>query len=277
MRQNGADRPRSERISRQAGLHAGRRYAIRVVLVLAAIGVSLAACTDDPVSPADSTVMDVDGNVYAIVKIGDQWWMSENLRTSRYRNGDDIPSDLYEGASTRSGAYGVYPDVGEAGMSSEDDMLEIYGALYNYFAVSDLRGLCPAGWRVPSDADWIQLEMHLGLSEEEAEQIAERGTTVGGKLKATRTEPDVHPRWTAPNAGATDESGWSALPGGSRSFNNVFGGLGGYGYWWSSSAWHSTETGWDVAWIRYISFNSGGVFRASSHQASGYSVRCIKE
>jgi uncharacterized protein (TIGR02145 family) len=277
MRKDGADRPRSERTHRQAGRGVGRSYTTPVVLVLTAIVVSFAACTDDPVSPVDSTVVDIDGNVYAIVKIGDQWWMSENLRTSRYRTGDNIPADLYEGSYTESGAYGPYPDVGEVGISSEDEMLEAYGALYNYFAVSDLRGLCPAGWRVPSDADWIQLEIHLGLSEEEAEQIAERGTTVGGKLKAMRMDPDVHPRWTAPNTGATNESGWSALPGGYRWFNNVFGGLGGYGYWWSSSAWHSTETGWDVAWIRYISFNSGGVFRASSHQASGYSVRCIKE
>jgi uncharacterized protein (TIGR02145 family) len=275
----GVDQPRPERIDRQAGRHADRSYTTQVVLVLTAIGVSLAACSDNPVSLVDSTVVDIDGNVYDIVKIGDQWWMSKNLRTSRYRNGDDIPSGLDDvsWAHTESGAYAVYPHVVEPGVGSEDEVLGAYGALYNYLAVSDPRGLCPAGWRVPSDADWMQLEVHLGMPEEEAEQPFGRGTTEGGKLKATRTDPDPHPRWTAPNTGATDESGWSGLPGGYRWHDGVFGGLGGYGFWWSSTGFHSNEVGWDVAWFRSIQYNFGVVFRGSSHQASGFSVRCLKE
>jgi uncharacterized protein (TIGR02145 family) len=210
------------------------------------------------------TVSDIDGNVYQMVKIGDQWWMAENLRTTRYADGMLI-----------SGVY-AYED--------EDSNAQNYGGLYTWNAVmngnesnnsnpSGVQGVCPTGWHVPSDAEWQQLEMYLGMTEEEADDIGWREHDIAGKLKSTRTEPIPHPRWNEPNIEATNESGFSALPGGYKDKENDFHLIWRYGYWWTS-----TESFTEFrAWYRGLDYNFTGVLRYRTDKQVGLSVRCVKD
>ena len=105
-----------------------------------------------------------------------------------------------------------------------------YGRLYNWYAVADSRNIAPTGWHVPSDAEWKQLEMYLGMSQSEADGLAVRGTTEGGKMKEAGTT-----HWLNPNTGATNESGFSGLPGGYRGYNGSYYGIGGIADFWSST------------------------------------------
>ncbi len=196
----------------------------------------------DPSEPS-ADVTDIDGNVYRSVQIGRQVWMAENLRTTRYRNGDAIPYARRDRAWTTK-------TVGMRCTYEHDDALaDRYGQLYNFFAVQDERGLCPSGWHVPSDAEWTALTDALG-----GEAFA------GKKMKSTA--------W-----GGTNSSGFSALPGGYRNdldgfFFNV-----GYGFWWSSSA-----NGTDYAWFRLLYSDYGDVLRYSDYgQRAGFSVRCVRD
>ncbi len=173
-----------------------------------------------------STITDIDGNEYATVVIGDQEWMAENLRTTRYADGADIPmleyDDDWEG--TDEGGYNIYPHIIVADIDSETDMLEAYGILYNWYVVEDDRSICPEGWHVPSDDDWNKLENYL-----------EKNNMHGGSLKGTCTEPDDHPRWGYPNTDATNETGFSAYPGGMRQMNGEFRLQGENAFFWTST------------------------------------------
>lgn len=153
-----------------------------------------------------SEITDVDGNIYNTIKIGDQWWMVENLRVSRFQNGDTIANvdedSLWQDLKT--GAMCFYDKL--------DWQTETYGVLYNFYAVIDTRGLAPEGWHVPTDEDWKELEMFLGMSKSAADSTGYRGIDTGGKLKEEGTK-----HWRAPNIGATNSSEFTALPAGIRS------------------------------------------------------------
>jgi len=195
--------------------------------------------------------IDVDGNVYDTVVIGTQVWMSKNLRVSKYRNGDAIPTNLSNTtwSSTTSGAYAIY------NASAAND--SIYGKLYNWYCVADPRGLCPVGWHVPSDAEWTILENFLGGS-----------SVAGGKLKS------VSPLWQSPNTGATNSSGFSGLPGGVTSWNGIYYSyIGKNGLWWSSTQLSVT------AWYRALNSYNGNVDRGgwNNFKRCGWSVRCVKD
>jgi len=207
---------------------------------------------------AEHLLTDIDGNVYQTVKIGAQWWMAENLRTTRYRNGHAISTGLDRTAwsNTTSGAYAIHPHDEVDGINSDEEMVDAYGKLYNWYAVDDHRGLCPEGWRVPTMGEWSPLINYLGDWE-----------VAGGKLKSTYTEPDPHPRWSSPNKAATNESGFSGLPGGGG-----YSSIGRGGSWWSL-----TEYGTTNALYRYLSYELSGMYGTNSHKNSGRSVRCIKE
>ncbi len=209
------------------------------------------------------TVTDIDGNVYQTIKIGDQWWMAENLRVTRYRNGDAIPTglDVHAWQITTSGAYAVYPHDDIDGIYSDAEMLEAYGALYNWYAVDDPRGLCPEGWRVPSDGEWTTLENYLV-----------RWNVAGGKMKSTRTQPDPHPRWDSPNTGATNESGFSGFPGGTRGGFGTYYGIGRSGVWWSS-----TESDSDNVRSRFMQYRTGNLSRSINQKLDAPSVRCLRD
>jgi len=203
----------------------------------------------DSISDCPDTLTDIDGNVYQTVSIGTQCWMKTNLKTTRYRDGSAIPTGLSDSQwqNTNSGAYAIYDNN-----AANNDT---YGKLYNWFAVTDSRNLCPTGWHVPSDAEWTTLENFLG------------GVNVaGGKMKA------VSSLWTSPNTGATDESGFSGLPGGCRFYLGSYFGVGNYGYWWSS-----TESSTTYAWGRGLGYVSGGSNRSYYYEPYGFGVRCLRD
>lgn len=207
------------------------------------------------------TVTDINGNVYRTVKIGDQWWMAENLKVTHYRNGDTIPNvtDDSEWANLSTGAWCVY--------GNDESNADTYGYLYNLYAVDDSCNIAPKGWHVPTDEEWKTLEMHLGMSQSEADDYGYRGTDEGGKLKETGTT-----HWNSPNNGATNESGFSALPGGYRYLNGDFKYMGYYAYFWSSTEYYS-----DLAWGRYLDCGSSGVYRYNFAKQCGLSIRIIRD
>ncbi len=198
----------------------------------------------------DNTVTDIDGNVYKTVKIGTQIWMAENLRVSRYRNGDKIQNvvDDQKWQDADNGAWCFYEN--EAKNNS------IYGKLYNWFAVDDNRGLAPKGWHVPSNEEWATLINYLG-----GENVA------GGKLKQTGTE-----YWNSPNEAATNSSGFSALPGGYRFTDGTFLSLGSNGNWWSS-----TERNPSYAWGRDMDYYLRNVNWNYNAKQYGFSMRCVRD
>jgi uncharacterized protein (TIGR02145 family) len=213
--------------------------------------------------PSNSgSVTDIDGNSYETVTIGSQVWMKENLKVSKYRNGDLISTNLDNSTweNTTTGAYSIYNNDATNNTN--------YGKLYNWYAVADPKGLCPVGWHVPSDGEWKTLEISLGMSTIDADLTGGRGTAqnVGGKLKSTST------LWNTPNDGATNASGFSGLPGGTRSFNGVYVSIGNYGYWWSS-----TESSTTLAWTRYLDYPYGYSGRGESDRRDGFSVRCLRD
>jgi uncharacterized protein (TIGR02145 family) len=194
---------------------------------------------------------DQEGNIYKTIQIGTQTWMAENLKSGRYRNGDIIPTITSNGgwANSSSGASSWMNNDSAANACP-------YGRIYNRFAVVDSRGLCPSGWHVPSDAEFNTLSNFLG------------GTAqAGGKLKSTST------LWQSPNTGANNSSGFSALPGGSRAFNDgSFSATGNQGYWWSSTNFIS-----NLNYYYALLFNDGSFVRDFVDEKYGFSVRCVKD
>lgn len=201
------------------------------------------------------TMTDQDGNEYETITIGTQTWMAENLRTTHYRNGEDIPEVTDNTAWTRlsTGAYCNYNNT------RNSDTIATYGRLYNWYAVSDSRNICPKGWHVPTNADWITLITYLG-----GDSVA------GGKMKETRTA-----HWITPNTGASNESGFTALPGGGRDENGAMGSVGSDGYWWSSTGLSTIFV--DYVWYWSVHYNDSYVSsRNIDSGKNGYSVRCVK-
>ena len=207
------------------------------------------------------TVTDVDGNTYLTVKIGAQWWMAENLKVTHYSNGDPILNiiDPEEWKTISIGAYCV--------QNNDTANIPIYGYLYNWYNIIDSRGVAPVGWHVPSDTEWKQLEIYLGMNPDEADSTGWRGSNEGGKLKDTGT---IY--WISPNTGATNETGFSGLPGGSRNWLGEFSGIGGGARFWSSTERLSSD-----AWYRDLAYLRSEIGRSWYDQKSGLSIRCVKD
>ncbi len=207
----------------------------------------LASCKKD----SDAPVTDIDGNVYTSVTIGTQTWMKENLRTTRFNDGVSIPliSGSVEWTGLVTPGYCWYNNDTPSGKKD-------YGALYNWFTVNTGK-LCPSGWHVPSDTEWKTLTDYLGGV-----------SAAGGKLKESGT---LH--WNAPNSDATNESGFTALPGGYRSYRDgIYFSLGDNASWWSSSP--NTAS---AAWSRAITlYTTTDVLAVSNEKRYGVSVRCLK-
>jgi uncharacterized protein (TIGR02145 family) len=198
----------------------------------------------------EGTVSDIDGNGYHTVNIDTQVWMVENLRTTRYRDGTTIPQvvDNEAWSGLAAGAY-CTPAVDSSGPESA------YGLLYNFHAVNDSRGLCPAGWHVPTAAEWRLLVDQLGGVE-----------VAGGKMKATAAG-----HWRVHVQGTTNESGFSAVPAGGRGRMGSASDVGYYATWWSSTS-HDITYAWH--WGLYP--DKHGIRSNPGHKASGFSVRCVK-
>lgn len=201
-----------------------------------------------------------DGYVYKTVKIGNQVWMVENLKTTKYNDGTSIPlvtsNSAWEALSTP--AYCWY--------NNDISYKSTYGALYNWYTINTDK-LCPTGWHVPSDNEWQILEMYLGMSNTQANATGWRGTNEGGKLKETGTT-----HWVSPNTGATNITYFTALPGGGRSTNGNFSAIGYRSFWWASTL-NSTE----YAWTRSLLNNHSNIDRYAYDRKNGFSVRCVKD
>jgi uncharacterized protein (TIGR02145 family) len=219
------------------------------------------------------TVTDYDGNEYNIVHIGSQVWMAENLATTHYSDGTALVEGT--GAGDISGDfttkyYFAYND--------NQGNVAIHGRLYTWAAVmngasssnsnpSGVQGVCPAGWHVPSDDEWKELEMFLGMTQGQADGTDWRGTDEGGKLKESGTT-----HWSSPNTGATNESGFKGLPSGFRAKDGTFGSLGEGATFWLSTQYNST---W--AWYRTLWYSNEDVHRNYHEKESGRTVRCVKD
>ncbi len=200
-----------------------------------------------------NTVADIDGNVYTTVAIGTQVWMGQNLNTTKYSDGTTIP--LIAGGTAWSNAT----TPGYCWFNNDQATNgPTYGALYNWYAVDKSsngnKNVCPTGWHLPSDGDWTTLTTYLG-----DEGVA------GGKLKEVGTT-----HWSNPNTGATNETGFSAVPGGDRVGSGAFPGMGVVGLWWSGTGLNTTD-----AYGRAMNYNNTNVDRFNYSKFFGFSVRCL--
>jgi len=217
---------------------------------------------------------DIEGNSYATIELGDQVWMAENLKASQYSDGTPITeiSDEAEWKAMNidAQAYCWYNNLSEYSDST--------GALYTWAAVmngglssaavpSGIQGVCPDGWHLPSDGEWKLLEMHLGMSQADADNYDWRGSDEGGQLKE-----QGFTKWQIPNTGASNSSGFTAVPGGFRSALGAF-----YGMDQNAAFWTATqEEGEDDAWVRIINFDNDRVYRHYNDMRLGLSVRCVQ-
>ncbi len=228
--------------------------------------------------PGTPTVTDFDGNVYNTVLIGEQCWMKENLKTTSYRNGTPIQypgESSYLWLNNTSGAYAWY--------NNDLNWKYLYGALYNWHAVSNNNGLCPSGWKVPSDDDWTQLVDYVV-----SQGFPNQGTNANGAGNAIKSCRQVnsplggscntteHPRWDEDDYSGHfhhgfNEFGFSAVPGGHRDYYGGFYSLGSYAPWWSG-----TESSPSLAWSRSLSVGYASVSRVTDNKLEGHFVRCIR-
>ena len=223
---------------------------LKISVLIASVAIVFSSCSKDD-NDSSSVMTDQDGNIYKTVTIGTQTWMAENLRTTTYNDGTAIPNvtDKDSWASS-TGAYCNYNNT------YGTDTIATYGRLYNWYAVKTGK-LAPKGWHVPTNAEWTTLTTYLG-----GESFS------GGKLKETGTT-----HWIGPslNTGATNETGFTALPGGYRNGHGTFDGIRGFGLWWSA-----TEYSAESAWYRLIECNYSKVTGAGYYKEAGFSVRCVR-
>jgi len=195
------------------------------------------------------TIKDADGNVYSTVNIGKQLWMGEDLKTTKFNDGNEIAlvTDNMKWKQLKTLAYCWFEN-------DSTNNIE-YGALYNWYAVNTKK-LCPVGWHVPSDIEWETMINSLGDIDTRAD-----------KLKITGND-----FWKGTFSTATNETGFSALPGGMRFDAGSFPLFGrNFAVWWSSTGSNN------FAWNRGLYFTSSKTFRGHEDMRSGFSVRCIKD
>lgn len=206
------------------------------------------SCKKD--SGENGTVKDGDGHVYSVVKIGTQLWTAENLRATKYNDGKPIPlvTNNAEWESLNSAGFCWYDN-------DSDSYKEEYGALYNWDAVNSGK-LAPVGWHVATDADFAALTKFLGSD-----------SVAGGKLKEKSTT-----HWAVPNTGATNASGFTAIPGGFRHLDGRFFEIGQSNNLWTSS--HATS---DFEFCWGLGYNYKNISRNVYDKRYGFSVRCVKD
>ncbi len=201
------------------------------------------------------TMTDQDGNVYKTIAIGTQTWMAENLRTTKYRNGDSIPNvkSNDQWSKLTSGAYCNYNNTEDL------DSIATFGRLYNAYIFSDSRNIAPSGWHVPNDDDWSTLINYLG-----GKDIA------GEKLKESS---GLHWKYTAEG---NNSSGFTALPGGFRVHNGIFMNIAYNGVWWSTSEWTNILDE-KRNYMKTLYYTSNDIGESGDSKKSGFSIRCVKD
>ena len=229
----------------------------KILLGIIVVGLStLVGCKKDEVNSSSEIqnglgATDIDGNIYTSVIIGNQEWMVENLRTTKYSDGTPIPNAVNETLSY-SGSWYHY---------DHDSLYEsTYGKLYNWYAVETGK-LAPKGWHVPTDTEWTELTDYLTVNR----HTGTEGTALKSK---SGWNDDVHGQ----GGSGIDNYGWNGLPGGGRDYDGYFGGIGYGGYWWSSS--HSCV---DDAWGRTLGSLDDAVYNYDDDKRYGFSVRCLKD
>ncbi len=198
------------------------------------------------------SLTDQDGNIYKTVKIGTQTWMAENLKTTKYRDGTMIPN-----FSEYNDWHGNYTTGAYCNYDNDEKNVATYGRLYNLFAVSDIRNIAPVGWHVPSDKEWTTLITYLGGASKAGIKLREIGTS----------------HWKIQLDEATNESGFTALPGGSRDYDGYFQYIYNIGTWWSKTPGRAV-----TGLCRSISCNTGyEVTSEDNFGTMGFSIRCLKD
>ena len=241
------------------------KIGIRLLIIIVGISILFTGCkkeNDLVISPITfntsvtyGSLTDQDGNIYKTVTIGTQTWMAENLKTTKYRNGDPIQNvaDSAQWRQFTTGAYCYY--------DNDERYADAYGCLYNLYAVIDSRNLAPSGWHIPTDTEWASLNNSLGGENVAANKLKESGAT----------------HWGVGN-NSTNESGFTALPGGYRLNAGSFGitmptyysSIGSFGFWWTS-----TESTSNHFYIHFIALEVS--IRDAFTKNSGLSVRCVKD
>jgi uncharacterized protein (TIGR02145 family) len=212
--------------------------------------------SDQVTFTAPAKITDYDNNSYETVTILNQMWMAENLKATHFQNGDPLGTTTVSTFDISGESTPKY----QWAYGGDETNTPVYGKLYTYYAITDSRKVCPSGWHVPTDSEWMTLENALG------------GYTIAGS--SLKEAGNTH--WISPyNADATNISCYKALPGGFRnsaSGANSFSSIGNYGYWWSS-----TEVDPSNAWVRTLYVQSTQLSRNSFSKKGGASVRCLKD
>jgi|GEM_PF-1931743 len=229
-------------------------------------------------SAQEGTVTDNDGNVYNTIMLYGKEWMAENMRVSTYNTGEEIEmyDDRESWKNLNEGAYAIFPHEDVEGINTYNEMLDAYGALYNWYAVNDPRKLCPEGWEIPSEEIWQELTDNI-----DPDAYGNRNV-LGTKLKSRRQvntpledfATNEHPRWEEHDKRhGVDDYGFGALPAGSVNANGEFVNLGNYAYFWTSTEAEGSET----QAITKVMLNShAGTSTGRYYKTSGFSVRCVK-
>jgi uncharacterized protein (TIGR02145 family) len=229
---------------------------------------------------AGAGVTDIDGTEYKTVYIGSQEWMAENLKTGKFADGTEIPFGISEEDQQTAAAYAVF-NYPVDDLTSEE-IFDMYGGLYNWYAVSDPRGLCPAGWRVPDESDWNQLANHMmSIYSLHNDMYSSSPNALGNALKSCRQvgsplgeecNTSDQPRWTANSIHyGTNMVNFNAIPGGtisdlphSQAQESAF--------WWTSNPENN-----DQARLRYLFIETGPLVNSAARKQNGFSIRCIKD
>lgn len=247
-----------------------RKQSIQLLLIVSLLFCSVAACdkSDDSGGdfPSAGTVTDVDGNKYNTVIIGNQVWVVENLKTTKYNNGTPIPNvtDNLEWAKLKTGAYCNYDNLESNG--------ETYGRLYNWYAVNTGK-LAPAGWHVPTDEDWTILENYLianGYNYDGTKDVNRIAKSLASKTGWELSSKAGTPGTASKNNNST---GFTALPGGCRFiYINPFSNIGSYGNWWSSTGQDNSN-----AYVRTLRYDDKDLSRTYYPKVNGSSVRLVRD
>ena len=237
-----------------------RRIYLLATSILLLVGIM--SCNKEEVAtstPEYGSMTDVQGNTYKTVKIGNQWWMAENLKVTVFN--DKTPIN----AIAENAADSIWENASKAAFCIYDTTL---GALYNWNVINNIKILAPKGWHIPSDDEWKTLEKTIGMETADLEKTAWRGTNEADKLLAKYKAPTESELY----AFGTNESGFNALFAGCRLFSGGINQEKNTAFWWTSTPSTGNE-----AWYRYIDANQKKIFRQHTYTNYGFSIRCIKD